>query len=88
MFEYLEIKTLEEIDKEKVFELRALANAIKEGITTVEETFKKNVADAAKIAEEAKKKAEEDKNKNKVSEAMAAATGSKKTNQPQQKSLL
>lgn len=88
VFEYLEIKTLEEIDKEKVFELRALANAIKEGTTTVEETFKKNVADAAKIAEEAKKKAEEAKNSSKVTDAMAAATGGKKSNQPQQKSLL
>lgn len=39
IFEYLEIKNIAEIDKEKVFELRALANAIKEGTTTVAETF-------------------------------------------------
>lgn len=61
LFDYLSVKKLEEIDKERVFELRALANAIKEGTTTVEETFRKNVANAEKIAEEAKKKAEEAK---------------------------
>ncbi len=61
LFDYLSVKKLEEIDKERVFELRALANALKEGTTTVEETFRKNVANAEKIAEEAKKKAEEAK---------------------------
>lgn len=39
IFEYLEIKNLTEIDKEKVFELRALVNAIKEGSTTIAEAF-------------------------------------------------
>lgn len=73
IFEYLEIKNLAEIDKEKVFELRALANAIKEGTTTVAETFKKNAADADKIAEEARKKAEEAKGK--VAKAASRATG-------------
>lgn len=58
MLEYLEIKKIDQIDKELIFELRALANAIKEGTTTVAETFKKNVADSDKIAEEARKKAE------------------------------
>lgn len=72
VLEYLEIKTVEEIDKEMVFELRALANAIKEGTTTVAESFKKNVADANKLAEEAKKKSEEAKNK--VKQATATAT--------------
>jgi hypothetical protein len=72
ILEYLEIKTIEEIDKEMVFELRALANTIKEGTTTVQETFKKNIADANKLAEEAKKKSEEAKNK--VKQAAAAAT--------------
>jgi hypothetical protein len=72
ILEYLGIKTIEEIDKEMVFELRSLANAIKEGTTTVAESFKKNVADANKLAEEAKKKSEEAKNK--VKKAAAAAT--------------
>jgi phosphoribosylformylglycinamidine (FGAM) synthase PurS component len=72
VLEYLEIKTVEEIDKEMVFELRALANAIKEGTTTVAESFKKNVADANKLAEEAKKKSEEANTK--VKQATATAT--------------
>lgn len=72
LLEYLEIKKVEEIDKEMVFELRSLANAIKEGTTTVEDTFKKNTADSNKLAEEAKKKSEEAKNK--VKQATAAAT--------------
>jgi GTP:adenosylcobinamide-phosphate guanylyltransferase len=73
IFEYLEIKSLAEIDKEKVFELRALANAIKEGTTSVAETFKKNTADAEKLATEARNKSEAAKNK--VAAATAAATG-------------
>lgn len=73
IFEYLEIKSFAEIDKEKVFELRALANAIKEGTTSVAETFKKNTADAEKLATEARNKSEAAKNK--VAAATAAATG-------------
>lgn len=73
IFEYLEIKSLAEIDKEKVFELRALANAIKEGTTSVAETFKKNTADAEKLAAEARKKAEAAKNKVSQATAQAAA---------------
>ena len=72
ILEYLEIKTAEEIDKEMVFELRSLANAIKEGTTSVNESFKKNVADANKMAEEAKKKAEESKSK--IKQAVETAT--------------
>lgn len=64
LFEYLGITEVTEIDKEKVYELRATANAIKEGTTTVQETFVKpqqerleaNKAKAAAI--EAKTKAE------------------------------
>lgn len=37
--EYLEIKTIEEIDKEMLFTLRGLWNAIKEGSTSIKETF-------------------------------------------------
>lgn len=75
IFSYLEIKTLAEIDKERVFELRALANAIKEGTTTVADTFKQHTADAEKLAEEARKKAEEAK----MRAAVAAATKSADT---------
>lgn len=63
--EYLGITKREEIDKEKLFELKALWTAIREGTTTVEETFvkpqqeKKAAAEAQKKAEEAKAKAAE-----------------------------
>lgn len=55
---YLEVKSVEEITKEKIFELRGTANAIKEGTTTVQETFSAKAEQSA-IAEKAKSKAEE-----------------------------
>lgn len=63
LFEYLGITKKEQIDKEMVFELKALWNAIKEGTTSVQETFvkpqqeKNAAAEAQKKAEEAKAKA-------------------------------
>lgn len=53
---YIGVSSVNEIDKQKIFELRATANAIKEGTTTVEETFIQPMK-AAKKEEEAKKKA-------------------------------
>ena len=76
MLEHLEVKSIEEIDKEKVFYLRSLWNAIKEGTTSVADTFKKNTADAAKLAEEARKKAE--KVQGRVAEAQKAAAAQEK----------
>ena len=64
LFDYLGIKALNDIDTEMVFELRATANAIKEGTTTVQETFvkpmeeKKAAAEAKAKSEAAKKRAE------------------------------
>lgn len=46
VFEYLAVSDRSEIDKEAVFLLRALQNAIKEGTTTVAETFKQAPAPA------------------------------------------
>lgn len=68
LFSYLAVDSLEDIDKEKVFELRSLANAIKEGTTTVKETF----ADHTKEAKKAKADAEAAKSEAsaKVAEAM------------------
>ena len=65
LFDYLDIKSLNEIDTQKVFELRATANAIKEGTTTVEETFvkpaaEKRAAEAAKAKSESAKKRADD----------------------------
>ena len=62
LYDYLGIRKLEEIDKEKLYELRAAANAIKEGTTSIEELFIKP-AEEKKQAEAARKKAEEAKAK-------------------------
>lgn len=62
LLEYLEKSKREEIDKEAVYQLRATANAIKEGTTTVQESFFKPIEEKRQ-AEEAKNKAEEAKNK-------------------------
>ncbi|MDQ6477836.1 hypothetical protein [Dyadobacter sp. LHD-138] len=73
--EHLEIKKISDINKENVFYLRSLANAIKEGTTSVVETFKKNTADSDKIASDAKQKAEDIKSRteNAMNKANAAA---------------
>ena len=73
LLEYLELKKREEIDKERVFELRALANAIKEGITTVQEAFMQPIEDRRQAAA-AKQKAIEAREK-----AAAAASRQTKT---------
>ena len=49
--QYLGIATAAEIDKERLFELRATWNAIKEGTTTVQETFVRPAVEAKKQAE-------------------------------------
>ncbi len=62
LFGYLGITKRDEIDTDMVFELRGLANAIKEGTTTVQEAFVKP-AQEKKEAEAAKQKAIEAKQK-------------------------
>lgn len=76
ILDYLNLKKVEEIDKEAVFELRATANAIKEGTTTVQETFvkaaneKRQTENARKKVESAMAKIEEAKTRqNKASDA-------------------
>lgn len=74
---YLEVKTVNDIDAEMIFELRGLANALKEGTTAVQETFKRNVANSEAMADAARKKSESKRKK--VDAAMAqsdAAAGS------------
>ena len=75
IFELFEISKIEEIDKNLLFELKGLWNAIKEGSTTVQEAFVKPVEER-KQAEEAKRKAEETKAK-----ATAAAKRATKGNE-------
>lgn len=69
---YCGVKRIEEITSEMVFELSGLKNAIKEGTTTVAETFKHNTADAEKLAEDARKQAEAKRKK--VAEAAATSS--------------
>ena len=72
LFDYLGISKVEEIDKQRVFELRATANAIKEGTTTVQGTFVRPAAEAKKQADGVKAaKSAQDK----AEAAIAQATG-------------
>ena len=72
ILDHLGIKDLKEIDQQAVFELRGTANAIKEGTTTVQETFVRPAAEAKKQAdgEKAAKSAQD-----KAAAAIAQATG-------------
>jgi hypothetical protein len=72
LFFYLNITKLEEIDIQMVFELRATANAIKEGTTSVQETFVQPMLEAKKREEGMKQATEAQK---KAEEALAKATG-------------
>lgn len=64
LFEFLGINTMEEITADMIMNLRGIATAIKEGTTTVQETFIKQAeekaaaAKAKEKAEDAKKRAE------------------------------
>jgi hypothetical protein len=57
LFAHLEVSTVSEINSEMVLYLRSLSNAIKEGTTSVDETFRKP-QEAKEAAEAARKKAE------------------------------
>ena len=72
LFLYLGVKSAQEIDKQKIFELRATANAIKEGTTTVEECFVKPALEAKK---EAQAQAAGKDAKSRAEAAIAQATG-------------
>ena len=75
--QYLGIKTIADIDKERLFELRATWNAIREGTTTVQETFVKPQLEA-KAQEEADKKTASAADK--AAAAIAQATGTAPAN--------
>ena len=62
IYDLLQITKRDELDKERVFLLKGIYNAIKEGDTTVQEAFLKPVEER-RLAEEAKKKAAETKSK-------------------------
>lgn len=75
--DYLGIRSVAEIDKEKLFELKATLTAINEGTTTVQETFI-NPAKEAQQQAAAKKKATTAQEK--AAAAMAVATGTAPAN--------
>jgi phosphoribosylformylglycinamidine (FGAM) synthase PurS component len=77
LFAYCGVKSAEQIDNQVVFELRGLANAIKEGTTTVQETFKRNTAESNTIAAKARKEVESKKAK--VAAAMNRSNSSSET---------
>lgn len=77
IYDLLQISKREEIDKERVFTLKGIYNAIKEGDTTVQEAFLKPVEER-RIAEQAKAAAEEKKAK-----AAAAIKKQKGDKQPE-----
>ena len=80
LLEYLNLKKVDEIDKEAVFELRATANAIKEGTTTVQDTFIKS-AEEKRHTELAKRKIEEAKNKAASVAAKVSSVANKATSE-------
>lgn len=80
---YLGIESPQEMDKEKCFELKALANAIKEGTTTIKESFAAHTAEARKEAAKSKEEKVLDKKKDikeKKTEGSQSAEG--KTTSP------
>lgn len=75
--QYLGIKSIAEIDKERLFELRATWNAIREGTTTVQETFIQPAIEAkAQAAAEKKSNSAQEK----AAAAIAQATGTAPAN--------
>ncbi len=83
LLEYLQVDNVDDIDKDMVLELRGLANAIKEGTTTVQETFIQPLVEK-RTAEAAKKAAEEAKEK--AAKAMARQGGKKPSEAAESKS--
>lgn len=77
LFSYLGVKRVGDIDAQMIFELRGLANALKEGTTTIAETFSSASTNSEKIAEDARKKAEE------AMKRTAKASGQGKTKKAQ-----
>lgn len=84
LFSYLNIKSAEEMDKEKLFELKSLANAIKEGTTTVKESFAEHTAEAKKEALKSKEEKGNDKKKD-LKEKKAEETKTPSVTAPEMK---
>lgn len=70
---YLEVDHLDAVDRVKVFELQTLANAIHEGTTTVQETFRSKQADSVSYAQQLKKTGKTDTSSSPIQKAQEAA---------------
>ncbi len=81
LFTYLGVKRVQDIDAQMIFELRGLANALKEGTTTIAETFQSSPTNSEKTAEEARKKAEEAMGR--VAQATTQGKGKKSQESPE-----
>lgn len=77
---YLGIESVDDIDKQRLLELRGTMNAIEEGTTTVDETFIQPMKQA-QLEAEAKKKAATAKDK--ARKAIAVATGKVEAAKPE-----
>lgn len=75
--DYLGIRSVAEIDKEKLFELKATLTAINEGTTTVQETF---IIPAKEAQQQAAAKKKATTAQEKAAVAMAVATGTAPAN--------
>ena len=75
LLSYLGITDIQEMDKEKCFELKALANAIKEGTTTVKESFAAHTEAARKEALKSKEEKVSDKKKDLKEKKTETKTG-------------
>lgn len=81
LFSYLGVARVEDVDSQMIFELRGLANALKEGTTTIAETFQASSTDSQKTAESVRKKAEEAMRR--VAQATAQDKGEKGQESPE-----
>jgi hypothetical protein len=83
LLSYLAIENIQEMDKEKCFELKALATAIKEGTTSVKESFAAHTEAARKEAAKSKEEKVTDKKKDlKEKKAETKEAGDSKTTSP------
>lgn len=82
LLSYLSIENVQEMDKEKCFQLKGLANAIKEGTTTVKESFAAHTEAARKEALKSKEEKLTDKKKDIKDKKTEAKPADPKTESP------
>jgi len=81
LLSYLSIENVQEMDKERCFQLKGLANAIKEGTTTVKESFAAHTKEARAEA----LKTKEEKGNDKKKDMKEKKEGNPETSKPEMK---